>query len=143
MKNSDKQLFAILFCFWLNMPLNAQIQGDVLQLHASKFRWMIDRNLDSLSMLLHPKLQYIHSNGWTESRSEVIENIRSGKLVYKMVEIESTSIRKRKTRAVVVGKGTFQVSLDGSDITIRLQYEEHYKKSRKGWQLIYRISQRV
>ena len=143
MKSLDKRLFATLFCLLLYMPLSAQIQGDVLQLHASKFRWMIDRNLDSLAMLLHPELRYIHSNGWVESRDDVLENIRSGKLVYKMVEIETSSMHKRKTSAMVVGKGIFHVSLDGNDITIHLKYEEHYKKLHKGWQLIYRKSQKL
>ncbi|MFN4300164.1 MAG: nuclear transport factor 2 family protein [Thermaurantimonas sp.] len=136
--------FNYLLLAWLfSISLKAQIKGDVPTLHAVKFRWMIERNLDSLAMLLHPKLQYIHSNGWIESRDEVLENIRSGKLIYRQVEIQSISVREKGMKAIVKGRGTFHVTLDGKDISIPLSYEEHYKKSRKGWQLIFRKSQRI
>ncbi|GCD78379.1 hypothetical protein JCM31826_18610 [Thermaurantimonas aggregans] len=121
----------------------AQIKGEVQALHTVKFRWMIERNLDSLSLLLHPKLQYIHSNGWIESRDEVLDNIRSGKLIYRQVDIKSTSVHQRGKNAIVKGEGTFHVTLDGKDLSIPLSYEENYLKSRKGWQLIYRKSQRI
>ena len=143
MKNSDKCLLAILICSWFYLPMYAQLQGEVIQLHSSKFRWMVERNLDSLSMLLHPKLKYIHSNGWIESRKEVLENIRTGKLVYRQVDIDSTDVSISEKKAVIKGTGTFYVTLDGKDITIRLLYEEHYKKSRKGWLLYFRKSQKV
>lgn len=140
---SFAKISTLLLAVLLSTSLNAQIKGDVSTLHTLKFRWMIERNLDSLAMLLHPKLQYIHSNGWKESRDEVLENIRSGKLIYKQVEIQSISVKVRGKRATVNGRGIFHVSFDGKDISLPLNYEEHYKKSRKGWQLIYRKSMRT
>lgn len=143
MKSSSKYFLLIVAFLWRFIPLAAQVSGDVYQIHVDKFRWMVDQNIDSLTLLLHPKLKYIHSNGWIESRNEVIENIRTGKLLYRQVDIDSIDVSISEKKAVVKGTGTFYVTLDGKDITIRLLYEEHYKKSRKGWLLYFRKSQKI
>lgn len=103
---------------------------------------MENQCIDSLALLLHPKLRYIHSNGWIECRDEVLENIRTQKLIYRRVEIESAQVRHRGKKAIVNGSGVFHVTLDGREMAIPLSYVEHYIKSPEGWQLIYRKSQK-
>jgi hypothetical protein len=101
--------------------------SNVHQLHHSKFRWLENQQTDSLAMLLHDEVKYIHSNGWIESKNEVLQNINTGKLKYHKVNIlESEVIHYSRSSAVVTGKGIFQVSLEGREIEIKLLYSEHY-----------------
>lgn len=50
-------------------------ETTVDQLHRKKFNWLINKNYDSLNQLLHEQVNYIHSNGWVQTKKEVIEDL--------------------------------------------------------------------
>nr|MBS0038244.1 nuclear transport factor 2 family protein [Saprospiraceae bacterium] len=111
---------------------------EVLQLHEKKFEWMILGNLDSLSNLLAEDVMYVHSNGWVENKSEILENIESGHLTYRQVDIEEQAIRFYGSVAIVKGLAEFQVALDGNPITLDLLYSETYHLEDGKWRLVHR-----
>ncbi len=115
----------------------------VLKLHEAKFRWMVNKNLDSLNAILDERVQYIHSNGWTENKKEIIEDIRSGKLVMSSVKVSEASARVYKGFVIVNGKGSFNVLLNGEPIDISLLYTEVYAKRQNGWLLVSRHANRI
>ncbi len=71
-------------------------EATVDQLHRKKFNWLINKNYDSLNQLLHEQVNYIHSNGWVQTKKEVIEDLKTGKLNYTQIEIieATTSITR-------------------------------------------------
>lgn len=115
----------------------------VLKLHEAKFRWMVNKNIDSLNAILDERVQYIHSNGWTENKKEIIEDIRSGKLVMSSVKVSEASARVYKGFVIVNGKGSFNVLLNGEPIDISLLYTEVYAKRQNGWLLVSRHANRI
>lgn len=137
-----KKLFPILLL--LSVPLVSFAQADVkaeanvLKLHQDKFRWMAGVQLDSLGALLDDGVRYIHSNGWIESKQEVLENLRSKKLSYNSVTIEEAQARAYGKTVTVVGKGKFSVAMDGKPIELSLLYTEVYVRHRKHWKLVSR-----
>jgi hypothetical protein len=112
----------------------------VNQLHKKKFEWFIAKNYDSLNWVLDESVKYIHSNGWIQSKKEVIEDIQSGKLNYTAVSVtESSVLIYNNQSAVVTGKGTFKGLMpDKSEFNIDLLYTEVYVKSKKQWKLVSR-----
>lgn len=112
----------------------------VNQLHKKKFEWLINKNYDSLNWVMDEQIKFIHSNGWVQSKTEVIEDIKSGKLNYTGVIVqESSVILFNKKSAVVTGKGTFKGLMpDKSEFNIKLLYTEVYVKSKKQWRLVSR-----
>jgi hypothetical protein len=120
-----------------------EIAKDVLQRSASKFEWMINKNLDSLAEVLHPNVQYIHSNGLTESRSDVLENLRSGKLVLQSVKIKNADVRIVNQVAIVTGRGTFVGKIDQNDFEVELLYSEVWVNVDGKWLLLQRHANRV
>lgn len=115
----------------------------VLKLHEAKFRWMVNKNIDSLNAILDERVQYIHSNGWVENKKEIIEDIRSGKLVMSSVKVSEASARVYKGFVIVNGKGSFNVLLNGEPIDISLLYTEVYAKRQNGWLLVSRHANRI
>ena len=103
-----------------------------------KFEWMIQRNLDSLAFIMHDNVRYIHSNGWLESKQEMLENLRSGKLAYRNIQVSKIEARLYGNTGIVVGEGKFYVSLDNQPLEIHLLFTEVYIKSQSGWQCISR-----
>jgi hypothetical protein len=136
----------ILFTF---LALTAQAQtpeaDKVKQLHLKKFEWFTKKNYDSINWVLDESVQYIHSNGWTQSKKEVVDDMKSGKLNYNSIVIEKSSAKLYENgTAIVTGTGTFAGSLpDGSPFNLKLLYIETYMKIKKQWRLVSRLSTKV
>lgn len=131
--------------FGLKSPLLAQsgLEEEALAIHEKKFRWLETKQVDSLEALLHEDIQYVHSNAWRETKSEVIENIKTDHLTYRKVTIESASANAFSHTVVVNGRALFEVALDGRPIDIYLDYIEVYLYSEDRWQLISRHSCKI
>jgi hypothetical protein len=125
---------ALFYLLTINLNYSQEIVNlEINQLHLSKFRWLENQQKDSLAMLLHDEVKYIHSNGWIENKEEVLQNISTEKLKYHKVNVlESEVIQYSPCSAVVTGKGLFQVSLEGRKIEIKLLYSEHYIVDEEG-----------
>ena len=115
----------------------------VLKLHETKFRWMVNKRLDSLANILDERLQYVHSNGWIENKKEVIEDIRSGKLTMTKIVVSEAQARVYKGFVIVNGKGIFSVIMDGKPLDISLLYTEVYAKRQNGWLLVSRHANKL
>ena len=85
-----------------------------------------NQQLDSLAAILHQDLLYIHSNGWQESKDEVIANQVSGKLRYNNIDIKKSKVRVIDHTAVVTVQGTFNVTMSEKPLEINLFYTEVY-----------------
>lgn len=144
-----KQLFLFLFLvasassFAQKTKEESTTEKFVLKLHESKFRWMINKQLDSLNAILDERVQYVHSNGWTENKKEIIEDIKSGKLTMTSVKVSEATARVYKGFVIVNGKGVFNVVMNGTPIDISLLYTEVYAKRQNGWLLVSRHANRL
>jgi len=85
-------------------------------------------------------LKFIHSNGWIQSKKELIEDMKSEKLNYTSIDVEESSVAiYNKKSSVVTGKGTFRGLMpDKSEFNVHLLYTEVYVKSKKQWKLVSR-----
>ncbi|WKZ58971.1 MAG: nuclear transport factor 2 family protein [Cyclobacteriaceae bacterium] len=115
----------------------------ILNLSKQKFVWLIEKQRDSLDLLLDDRLMYIHSNGWTQSKVEVFDDIQSGKLVYKQIDVEAIQVRLYGNTAIVTGTGRFQGSREDKEFDLPLSYTEVYVKEGKRWVLVSRHANRM
>ncbi len=118
-------------------------ESKVLNLSASKFSWMINHNYDSLDFILHDHVTYVHSNGWSQTKKEVIEDLRSGKLVMKAVVVQSSAVRIFNQTAIVNGQGKFTGVINGVAFSSDLVYSEGYIKENGMWFLVSRLATKV
>lgn len=116
----------------------------VNQLHRKKFDWLINRKYDSLNWLMDDRVKYIHSNGWIQSKAEVVDDLKSGKLNYTSVVVEESSVSYFNQSAVVTGKGIFKgLMTDKSEFAIHLLYTEVYVRQKKQWKLVSRQATKI
>ena len=113
-------------------------KDQVLLLHELKFKWLSQVDTLALANLLADDVVYVHSNGWRESKQEVIQNIVSGKLTYTDVTVSSADVRQYGDSFIVNGIGVFKVALDGNPLTINLDYTEIYIKQDGKYILVSR-----
>lgn len=144
-----KKIFSLLLFFICSVS-SAQKQTDesateqfVLRLHEKKFQWMVKKQLDSLKNSLDERLVYVHSNGWVQNKKEVIDDLKSGKLIMNSVTVTEAKARVYKGAVIVNGKGKFDVMIDGKPVVIDLLYTEVYVKRKDGWLLVTRHANRL
>jgi hypothetical protein len=144
-----KQILFVFLVFFTSVAFAQKTKEEsatekfVLKLHENKFRWMVNKQLDSLNAILDERVQYVHSNGWTENKKEIIEDIKSGKLTMTNVKVTEASARVYKGFVIVSGKGIFNVVMDKTPIDISLLYTEVYAKRQNGWLLVSRHANRL
>lgn len=115
------------------------------QLHRKKFEWLTTKNYDSLNWILDDQVKYIHSNGWIQSKKDVIDDIKSGKLVYTSISVSETSVTLHgPNTSIITGKGLFVGLMpDKSEFKINLLYTEVYVKYKKQWKLVSRQATKI
>jgi hypothetical protein len=116
----------------------------VNQLHKKKFTWLINKNYDSLNWLMDEQLTYIHSNGWIQTKKDVIDDLKSGKSDYGSVVVEESTVSIVDKCAVVKGKGIYKGLMpDKSEFNVHLLYTEVYVKIKKQWKLVLRQATKI
>lgn len=131
----------------LLMPLGVAAQSAaeqaILKLSSAKFNWLSTKQYDSLDRLLDDRMEFVHSNGWVQTKKDVIEDLKSGKLHYQKVTIKEAHARMYGDVAVVQGLGTFEGLNSGNAFSIELRYSEVYIKQGGRWKFILRHANRM
>lgn len=137
-------LYLAFFISWSGFG-QADESKIVDQLHRKKFEWLTTKNYDSLNWILDDQVKYIHSNGWIQSKKDVIDDIKSGKLVYTSITVSEASVTQHGPKAsIITGKGLFVGLMpDKSEFKINLLYTEVYVKYKKQWKLVSRQATRI
>jgi hypothetical protein len=142
-----KHFFLILSLFigfqFFSQTKKEKIEQDIITLHKKKFDWLISKQYDSLAALFSENVEYIHSNGWIENKTDIIADLKSGKLNYKRVDVREAKVRISKNIAILTGKGVFFVTMDNKDLEIKLLYSEVYIKEKGKWLLTHRHANKL
>ena len=137
-------ILALLIGFqFFSQTKKEKIEQNIITLHKKKFDWLISKQYDSLAALFSENVEYIHSNGWIENKTEIIDDLKSGKLNYKRVEVSEAKVRLSKNAAILTGKGVFFVTMDNKDLEIKLLYSEVYIKEKGKWLLTHRHANKL
>jgi hypothetical protein len=79
----------------------------------------------------------------TESRSDILENLSSGKLQLISVTIKNADVRIVNQLAIVTGTGTFVGKINEKDFEVELLYSEVWVFVEGQWLLLQRHANRV
>jgi hypothetical protein len=118
-------------------------EQQIIQLSKKKFDWLVTRNIDSLKMVLDDQAKYVHSNGWIQTKQEVLDDVVSGKLDYREVIVSEASVRLYPNMAILIGKGKFSGIVNKNQFTIELLYTEVYVKEGTKWLLASRHANKM
>ncbi len=132
-------LITVLFSFGQSKEAGQRVQD----LAKKKFQWMIDRRIDSLAAVLDDQLKYIHSNGLTQSKSDVLEDLKSGKVTYQDIEVREIEVRVYEGAAIVTGKGKFSGVNNATPFEVNLLFTEVYVWKNKRWRLASRHASKL
>ncbi len=143
MKKNNFLLITFILLSFSSFAQPGNLERQILDLSKRKFDWMVNKNTDSLKAILDEQVKYIHSNGWTQSKQEVIDDCISGKLVYQKIEVIEAAVRLYNATAIVTGKGKFSGAVNQTPFVLDLTYTEVYIKKDNHWLLVSRHSNKM
>jgi hypothetical protein len=125
--------------------LTAFGQPADLRAAAEKFdKALVEKGSASLKILIHPGLNYGHSNGWVQSNKELVDDLFNGKITYTKVESRDfVWSGTSPTLATVRSTANIEYVLDGKPGKLKLHVLQVWRKGRSGWQLLARQSTKL
>lgn len=98
------------------------------------------RDSVALKWLLNEKTSYGHSNGWVETKREVIEDLYNGKLVYKKIAATKPEVKTSGTVASARSIADIDAVLDGKLMSFKLKVLQVWLWENDHWTLFARQS---
>jgi hypothetical protein len=113
---------------------NVNLEQVVIDLSREKWRWMSERNVDTLGALFHEKSVFVHMGGsWGKERE--IEIIKSGGIHYKQADIHEVSVNIIDATAILLNRITLLAVVGGNEVTNPFMVTEVYVQQEGSWKL--------
>ena len=109
-------------------------EQEVLDLSREKWRWMSEKKVDSLAALFHEEAIFVHM-GATMSKTQELDVIKTGRIHYKDVEIQESSVRLFGTTAIVLNEIRLVAVVGGNEVVNPFQVTEVYVQQGGAWTL--------
>jgi ketosteroid isomerase-like protein len=117
-------------CSGFSAPL-----ADIESVERARFAAMTQQDVKALQPMLADDLIYCHSNGRCESKAQLLESIRTGRIRYRAVDI--LSLRPRTAAGAVIVNGSIAVdgTMDGVAVKMQMVYMGVYVRRDGQWRL--------
>ncbi|RAJ05542.1 uncharacterized protein DUF4440 [Chitinophaga skermanii] len=113
---------------------SADTENGIIALSKEKWRWMADKQVDTLNMLFNTKSVFVHMGGsWGKDRE--LEVIRTGSIHYKHADIQQTSVQIIDNTAIVLTQIRLLAVVGGNEVTNPFIVTEVYINNKNAWQL--------
>lgn len=104
---------------------------------------LVRKEESKIRQLVRKAVRYRHSNGWTETRSEMINNLYNGTLSYVAIQTESCDVSAKYKVGIVRSKGMYEVQMGQQNATYHLKVVQVWKYKRGHWKLVGRTSEQL
>ena len=126
----------LLFSFVL---ANAQTEEEKLTTALKEFHQaLVNKNTTSINQQTDKALSYGHSNGWVETKADVIKDLETGYIVYHSYKEDSLTITINETMANARFVADIKATMNGNDTNVHLKVLEVWVKKGKRWILFAR-----
>ena len=109
---------------------------SVLAAEDRRYQAMLAADLASLDALCADELSYAHSSGARDTKEQYLEKVRSGYYVYRRIEHPVERVAVLGDTAVVVGRMTADLDVDGVAKTIDNLALAVWTRAAGPWQLL-------
>jgi hypothetical protein len=142
-----RRFAAVLFVLFLFTIQNSFAQIDSVGLKNAMQQLdkaLLQKDETILKSVLHKDLSYGHSNGWIQSKKDILNDFTSGKLEYNKIENNSSVIIIiTRDYATVKTNTNAEGVVNGTTFKLTLHIMQFWIKTKNGWQLIARQSAKL
>ena len=112
----------------------ANVERELLELSRAKWRWMAERQVDTLAALFHDDAVFVHMGGAWGTAQE-LDVIRSNGIHYKHAEIQDASVKVIGSTAIVLNRIRLDAVVGGNEVTNPFIVTEVYVQQGGRWKL--------
>ena len=118
---------------------NAQTEEEKLTTALKEFHQaLVNKNTASINQQTDKALSYGHSNGWVETKADVIKDLETGYIVYHSYKEDSLKISINESVANARFVADIKATMNGNDTNVHLKVLEVWVKKGKRWMLFAR-----
>jgi hypothetical protein len=126
-----KRILSLLLSFTFVFA-NAQTEEEKLTTALKEFHQaLVNKNTTSINQQTDKALSYGHSNGWVETKADVIKDLETGYLVYHSYKEDSLNITINESMANARFVADISATMNGNTNTIHLKVLEVWVKKGK------------
>ena len=101
---------------------------------------LLEKDTINLKMLLSDNIAYGHSNGWIETKREMVDDLFSGKLTYKQITTSGRKIKVEGNVAIVRMNAGVDIVMSSTPLQFKLSVLQVWQWKHRHWVLIARQS---
>jgi len=133
-----KRILSIVLVFSFGFA-NAQTEEEKLTATLKEFHQaLVNKNTASINQQTDKALSYGHSNGWVQTKADVIKDLETGKIVYHSFKEDSLMITIDESMANARFVADVNATLNGNTVNTHLKVLEVWVKKGKRWILFAR-----
>ncbi|HRI24559.1 MAG TPA: nuclear transport factor 2 family protein [Ferruginibacter sp.] len=134
-----KKFFTILLLFAAgNAFAQTADETKLIQTSREFHQALVNKNTVSINQQTDKALSYGHSNGWVETKAEVIKDLETGYISYQSFKEDSFAVSMNGNIANLRFVAEITATMKGSVNTFRLKVLEVWVKKGKRWVLFGR-----
>ena len=113
-----------------------QVERAIEALEDKRYEAMKRADREALEQLLADDLTYVHTSGRVETKSQFINSIESGEILYRSIDREDVQVRIYGSTAVVTGLANVTVELRGRVEHLRIRFIDVYVRQNGRWNMV-------
>jgi ketosteroid isomerase-like protein len=121
----------------------SKAESEIRQLENRRIQAMLKVDTEELNRLLADDLTYTHSSGQVDTKSQLIESLKSGERKYQMIEPQDVKVRLYGDAAIVTGRARLKTISKGQEFNFQVQFTDVYAKKKGRWQMVAWQSSRL
>ena len=140
MRKSSGCLLLVIVSLFVFTTVAAQVEEEKVAVTLKEFHQaLVNKNTVSINQQTDKALTYGHSNGWVETKNELIKNLETGYTSYKSIKEDSLQVIVNGNLAHARFAGDYTVALNGGTVnTFHLRVLEVWVRKGKRWILFAR-----
>ncbi len=128
-------LFSLVFvCSYAQQTNEEKLIATVKEFHQA----LVNKNTVSLNQQTDKALSYGHSNGWVETKKDLINDLETGLISYQGFKEDSITVNINGNVANVRFKAEINATMNGISSSFKLRVLEVWVKKSKRWVLFAR-----
>ncbi len=133
------KFFITIFFATIQLAVLAQSEEERLTGTLKEFHLaLVKKNTVSINQQTDKALSYGHSNGWVETKKELIEHLGSGYMGYNSFREDSIKVEVNGNMAHARFIADINATMNGKEFTFKLRVLEVWVKKGKRWVLFAR-----
>jgi hypothetical protein len=127
-------LFLATSVFAFSQAEQEKLQATIKEFHQA----LVNKNSVSINQKTDKALSYGHSNGWVQTKTDLVQDLESGLIVYHSFSEDSLAISMDGSMANARFVADIKATLNGNTVNFHLKVLEVWVKKGKRWLLFAR-----